>query len=59
MSMRGSRVLSEGVQLNFNGVFWGERGVLIRGEKKEIPLKAGHHWPASETPFRTADIGPT
>ena len=24
---------------------------LMRGERIQIPLKAGHHWPASETPF--------
>ena len=33
---------------------------LIRGERIQIPLSAGHHWPASETPFKSpSDGGPT
>ena len=25
---------------------------MLRGERIVIPLKAGHNWPASETPFK-------
>ena len=32
----------------------------MRGERVQIPLKAGHHRPASETSFKwRADNGPT
>ena len=37
---------------------------LIRGKRIQIALKAGHHWPASDRPFKwhfccRADDGPT
>ena len=60
-------MLSEGVQLcNSDNVFF-----LFRGERIQIPLKAGHYRPTSETPFKwrlagvlmafcwRADDGPT
>ena len=48
----GYRVLSGG----FNSIiylffFWGGGG-LMRGYRIQIPLKAGHHRPTSETPFK-------
>ena len=45
---RIQKVLSEGVQLcNSDNVFF-----LFRGERIQIPLKAGHYRPASETTFK-------
>ena len=44
---RIQKVLSEGVQLCNSDVFF-----LFRGERIQIPLKAGHYQPASETPFK-------
>ena len=42
------KVLSEGVQLcNSDGFFY-----LMMGERIQIPQKAGHHQPVSETPFK-------
>ena len=50
--MRGSKkVLSEGVQL-FLPFF-----KLMRGERIQLPLKAGHHRPASKTQFKRRFAG--
>ena len=62
------KVLSEGVQLNFDNayfrIFYGEKaGSKYRKIRIQIPLKVGHHRPVSETPFKCvcwrADDGPT
>ena len=37
----------------FDNVFF----FLMRGERIQIPIKADHHWPASETPFKWHFVG--
>ena len=51
---RIQKVLSEGVQLTDNFLFW-----LMRLERTQIPLEAGHHRPNSETPFKWRFAGVT
>ena len=48
--MRGPRRFCQS-ESNFDNVFF--LG-LMRGERIQIPLKAGYHRPASETPFKPA-----
>ena len=48
---------SDGVRFN-SDIFFCFYLFLMRGERIQIPLKAGHHWPASKTPFK-ANNGPT
>ena len=43
--------MSEGVQLNFENI------VFLGGERIQIPPIAGHHRPASETPFKWCFAG--
>ena len=48
--------------LGGGGVYWGFFS-LMRGGRIQIPLLAGHQWPASKTPFKwrrwRADDSPT
>ena len=45
LSIRGSRKFCQKGS-NFDNVFLGGRG------EEPKPLSVGHHWPASETPFK-------
>ena len=53
--MRGSRTLCQ-IESKFEFIIFFQ---LMRGEKIKIPLLAGHHRPASETPFKWRFAGVT
>ena len=46
------KVLSEGVQLNYD-IYLGFLVFVLSGGREDLnTTNGGHHWPASETPFK-------